>query len=141
MVPEETKSNKIYVLDTNVLVHDPYAYKSFEGVEVGIPSVVLEELDKFKREGTDRGRNSREFTREIDALRTKGSLREGIQLDNGSLLKILFIGSDAPDIPFHLEQADNEILLTALDLKNQGKDVKLISKDLNVRLGFMQKII
>lgn len=134
MVPEETKSNKIYVLDTNVLVHDPYAFKSFEGVEVGIPSVVLEELDKFKREGTDRGRNSREFTREIDALRTQGSLREGIHLDNGSLLKILFIGPDAPDIPFHLEQADNEILLTALDLKNQGKDVKLISKDLNVRV-------
>jgi PhoH-like ATPase len=133
MVPEE-KNSKIYVLDTNVLLHDPYAFKAFDGAMVGIPAIVLEELDKFKREGTDRGRNAREFTREIDALRRQGSLKEGIHLENGSLLRILFMGSDVPTIPFGLHEADNEIILNALYLKNQGKDVRLISKDLNVRV-------
>ena len=134
MVPEEKKPQKIYVLDTNVLVHDPYAFESFEGVDIGIPAVVLEELDKFKREGTDRGRNAREFTRQLDNLRKRGSLREGVKLDNGSILKVLFVEADAPEIPFQIDEADNEILLTALGLKKAGNDVKFISRDLNARV-------
>lgn len=126
--------NKIYVLDTNVIVHDPLAYKHFEGVTVGIPAVVLEELDSFKREGTDRGRNSREFTRQLDALREKGSLKDGVKLDNGATVKILFADHDAPDIPFQLDKEDNQILLTAVALKEQGNDVEFISKDLNARV-------
>src|SRR3990172_11554521 len=134
MVQKTKHHNKIYVLDTNVLLHDPNAYTSFEGVEIGIPAVVLEEVDKFKREGTDRGRNSREFIRSLDALREQGSLRDGVKLDNGSVLRILFLEKVIPDLPFQLDQADNVILLQALELKNEGYDVKLITKDLNVRV-------
>lgn len=134
MVSKEQNPNKIYVLDTNVLVHDPYAFKSFEGATIGIPAIVFEELDKFKREGTDRGRNAREFTREIDALRNRGSLKEGITLDNGSILKVLFVRPGAPDIPFKTDFADNEILQSAMELKNLGNEVKFISKDLNARV-------
>src|SRR3990167_5186308 len=125
---------KVYVLDTNILVYDPNAFKNFEGATVGIPAVVLEELDHFKKEGTDRGRNSREFVRQIDALREKGSLRDGIELANGSTIKVLFQEHETPKLPFVLDKEDNAILLTAYDLQQQGYDVKFISKDLNARV-------
>ncbi len=131
---EQNNTRKMYVLDTNVIVHDPHAYKNFEGVHVGIPAMVLEELDSFKKEGTDRGRNAREFIRELDALRERGSLREGVQLENGSIVKVLFIGSDFPDLPFRMEEQDNRILLAALGLVKEGYEVKFISKDLNARV-------
>ncbi len=132
MVPKK-EDKKIYVLDTNVIVHDPYAFKTFEGANVGIPAVVLEELDQFKREGTDRGRNAREFIRILDGLRRQGSLREGVQA-NGSNIRILFLEKGMPDIPFQLDEMDNKILLSALGLKKDGYDVKFISKDLNARV-------
>lgn len=125
---------KIYVLDTNVLLHDPHALFNFEGISIGIPSVVLEELDTFKKEGTDRGRNSRETIRLLDSLRTRGSLKDGVVLDNGSEVKVLFLEHKLPNLPFQLSVKDNEILLHALLLKNRGYEVKFISKDLNARV-------
>lgn len=125
---------KIYVLDTNVLLHDPNAIFSFEGMSIGIPSVVLEELDTFKKEGTDRGRNSRETIRILDGLRSRGSLKDGVSLDNGSVVKVIFLEQVQPHLPFQLDIKDNEILLNALALKNRGYDVKFISKDLNARV-------
>src|SRR5258708_7143560 len=111
-------SKKIYVLDTNVLLYDPQAIFGFEGVCVGIPTVVLEELDTFKKEGTDRGRNSRESIRLLDGLRGHGSLKNGVVLDNGSAVRVIFLEGKFVDLPFHLAIADNEILLSALSLKN-----------------------
>ena len=83
-------SEKMYVLDTNVLLHDPESMFSFEHGLVGIPIMVLEELI-FQTESTQRGFNSREVIRHLDVLRGKGSLGEGIKLDNGGTLKVLFI--------------------------------------------------
>lgn len=133
-VESPTLLKKIYVLDTNVLLHDPNAIFSFEGISIGIPSVVLEELDTFKKEGTDRGRNSREAIRLLDGLRSRGSLKDGVQLDNGSVVKVIFLEHGLPNAPFQLNIADNEILLHALSLKNRGYEVKFISKDLNARV-------
>ncbi len=131
---DSNPSKKIYVLDTNVIVHDPHAYKTFQGVQVGIPAIVLEELDTFKREGTDRGRNAREFIRELDALRQKGSLRDGVMLDNGTIVRVLFIPKETEEMPFCLDEQDNKILLAALGLRQEGYDVQFISKDLNARV-------
>lgn len=125
---------KLYILDTNVILHDPQALTHFEGASVGIPAIVLEELDKFKREGTDRGRNSREAIRILDLLRTQGSLQEGVKLDHGSTLRVLFSSKEEPSFPFRLGEGDNEILLIALEMKNKGYQVKFISKDLNARV-------
>src|SRR5271168_5294418 len=83
-------NKKIFVLDTNVLIHDPKALFSFTGAHVDIPATVLEELDQFKGEGTERGRNARETIRMLDQLREKGSLREGVPLDDGGILQIIF---------------------------------------------------
>lgn len=126
---------KIFVLDTNVLIHDPKALFSFTGAHIGIPAVVLEELDQFKGEGTERGRNSREVIRNLDQLRTEGSLRDGVPLEDGGIIQILFYDETIlKKTPIIMSAGDNEILLTALSMQQQGYDVTFISKDLNARV-------
>lgn len=128
-------SNKLFILDTNVLVHDPMALFNFKGATVGIPSIMLEELDKFKMEMSERGRNSREATRLLDSLRDRGSLKDGVNLDNGGSLEVLFLAQDnVPYIPFYIDVNDNKILLIALMMKNSGRDVIFVSKDINARV-------
>lgn len=128
-------AQKLFILDTNVLVHDPTALFNFKNEMVGIPTIVLEELDKFKGEMSERGRNAREATRLLDGLREKGSLSEGIPLDNGGTLKVLFVPIDKiPRIPFVLDINDNKILLTAFFMKQEGYDVCFITKDINARV-------
>ncbi len=128
-------SQRLYILDTNVLIHDPNAFYTFEHAQVGIPISVLEELDSFKSENTDRGYSARETIRKLDALREKGSLRDGIKLDNGSTLRILFLPESVPaTMPFGMDKQDNFILATVLNLKNKGEDVAFISKDINARV-------
>lgn len=132
---QEKKTKKMYLLDTNILVYDPNAIFNFDGDRVGIPAIVLEELEQFKQEGTDRGRNTREVIRYLDELRQRGSLGKGVKLDNGSILQVIFLEKGTlPKLPFIMENGDNEILLTALFLKKQGYDVCFISKDLNARV-------
>ncbi len=128
-------AEKIFILDTNVLVHDPAALFNFKGSLIGVPSIVLEELDNFKGELSERGRNAREAARLLDNLRERGSLQEGVALDNGGHLKVLFLPLDTmPKFPFYLDVNDNKILLTAFFLQQEGYDVRFISKDINARV-------
>ncbi len=128
-------NKNIFVLDTNVLIHDPESIFSFDDAVVAIPIIVLEELDKFKSESGERGRNSRQAIRHLDALRNRGSLAEGVALDNGSLLKVVF---DQPQqkCPALLKEdiKDNKILHIAFCLKQEGYNVKFITQDLNARI-------
>lgn len=128
------QNQSIYILDTNVLVHDPSAIFNFENSMVGIPITVLEELDKLKIENTQRGFSSREIIRNLDALRDRGSLSHGVNLDNGGTLQVL-VSPDPENcsMPLYGHSNDNEILRTAYSLKDQYK-VKFISKDLNLRV-------
>ncbi|MFZ5954352.1 MAG: PhoH family protein [Candidatus Dependentiae bacterium] len=125
---------KIYVLDTNVLLHDPTAIFNFKEATVGIPALVLEELDQFKGEGSGRGRSTREVIRLLDGLRSRGSLGEGVKLENGSVVKVLFLKEPLPQTPFKIDIKDNEILLTSLSAQQEGYSVTFISKDLNARV-------
>ena len=129
-------AQKLFILDTNVLLHDPLALFNFQDAVVGVPSIVLEELDQFKTEMSERGRNSREAARLLDNLRERGSLKDGVTLDNGGHLKVLFIPADdtLPPLPFYLNCNDNKILFTALVMKQEGNDVRFISKDINARV-------
>lgn len=134
-------NKKIFVLDTNVLLHSAAALESFADNEIVIPMTVLEELDKFKRNQDELGRNSRHVIRKLDQLREKGSLFTGVCLDNaaepdqcGSLRVIISEG-------FLFENADmsvpdNRILNVASMLKKQFPDrqVIFITKDINLRL-------
>jgi len=130
------EEKRIYLLDTNVLVYDPAALFAFEGAQIAVPIVVLEELDKFKSENTDRGRNAREAIRQLDELREKGPLGQGVALDNGGNLKVLFIDESEINVcsPFKEKSADNDILLMGCVLKDQGYQVRFISKDINARV-------
>lgn len=135
MTSLQTVSKKMYVLDTNVLLHDPRAMFSFADSLVGIPIMVLEELEKFKRENSGRGKSAREAVRYLDQLREKGHLNQGVDAGNGGLIRILFSPQDIAQKPIlSLSLADNLILLTALSYKEAGYDVRFISKDLNARV-------
>jgi PhoH-like ATPase len=125
----------MYVLDTNVLVHDPQSFFSFGNASVGVPITALEELDKFKGENSQRGRNTREVIRYLDLLRERGSLAEGVPLDNGGTLRVIFMPEE-PNLPpsLDLHDPDNQILATVKALVSGKKQIRFISKDLNMRV-------
>ena len=90
---------KHFVLDTNVLIHDPRAMLQFADNEVVIPIFVLEEIDQFKKEASERGRNAREVARVLDKLRAGGarlSSSEGAPLESGGRLRVLSAARSVP---------------------------------------------
>lgn len=126
---------KTFVLDTNVLLFDPTAFRKFGKNTVFIPLIVIEEIDRFKKDQNENGRNARNFSRYIDDLRALGSLAEGVVLENGGTLIIStdrYV--DSKDLPIDLTKNDNLILSSALSLKLAGEDVLLVTKDINLRL-------
>ena len=126
---------KNYVLDTCVLLHDPEALLSFQEHNVYLPLVVIEELDKFKKEENEKGRNARAATRIIDELRVKGPLTKGISLgeDKGTLTVLTkYSGAGALDVDFSIN--DNKILSTAAVLRQETENVVLVSNDINLRV-------
>ena len=130
---------KNYVLDTNVLLHDPNSLFAFEDNNVIIPLPVLEELDGFKRKPGQLGANCREVVRNLDRLRDKGNLLDGIELERGGKLKVLVYHKNNFEIPPFLkrELKDNWILLYALRLSkesDEGLETILVTKDINFRL-------
>ena len=125
---------KIYLLDTNVLVYDPESIFSFDDAHVAIPIIVLEELDRFKSENSERGASTRAVIRRLDMLRSQGSLQEGVKLDNGGTVQIIFLPEEKMRAPLKLNIADNTILMTAIGLEKEGYNVQFISKDLNARV-------
>ncbi len=130
---------KNFVLDTNVLLHDPYSIYKFEDNNLIIPITVIEELDKFKKELSMVGRNARVALRLLDSFRQKGSLSEGVKISaNGGTLKVIFDGEGERLLPKELRgsKEDNEILAVALGVKARDGDspVILVSKDTNLRI-------
>lgn len=127
---------KYYVLDTNVLLHSPNALYAFSEHTVVIPEVVIEELDKFKREVSERGNNSRHVSRIIDSLRTQGNLLEGIPLNDQGGIIILESNHTATTMPRYWEKgnADNRILQICKGLQENGHQTILVSRDTNMRV-------
>ena len=129
---------KTFVLDTNVLLHDPKAIYRFEENDVILPIAIVEELDRFKKSLDETGRNARQASRTLDKLRRQGSLTDGIFLDGDGTLKVSLCHQETlQSLPLELEgdKADNEILAVALEHKNScACPVVLISKDANLRI-------
>lgn len=125
---------KTFVLDTNVLLHDPDSMFEFKDNKVIIPMTVIEELDGLKRINDDRGRNSRIVSRKLDALRHKGNLVEGVELDSGGIIKIEFDWDVTLPEKFVQDKMDHRILATVLKLKKLGEKVIFITKDINLRI-------
>ena len=136
---------KTFVLDTNVLLHDPAALTRFEDNHVVIPIEVVEEIDRFKRDPSEKGRNARQVSRLLDELRTKGNLAEGVPLDasTGAQLKVVFCRSETlSQLPPELKagNGDNNILAVALEqqrlesVRGGEPPVVLVTKDTNLRI-------
>lgn len=131
---------KTYVIDTNVLLHSPQSIRSFEDNHVILPMAVIEELDKFKSHNDELGRNAREVIRTLDFLREKGSLKDGVKLDNekngkiSGTLRIVTGKGIIPDTELDMEIPDNRILRVAYALHKKGENVRFVSKDINVRI-------
>lgn len=129
---------KTFIIDTNVLLHDPDAIVEFADNDVVIPLTVIEELDRMKRQSDELGRNARQVIRFIDSLkeRKQGDLHSGIPIENGINFKILIESqmNVHADFPLHLDKADNRILHAAYQIQRSGQTVVLVSKDLVVRV-------
>jgi len=131
---------KIFVLDTNVLLHDPNSIFSFADNDVVIPIVVIEELDKFKKGLDEIARNGRQVSRLLDNLRLKSKLSQGVELGNGGTLRVELNHKFKEPCPLpeglDLSGADNRILLIALclSLESDSPPVVLVTKDTNLRI-------
>ena len=115
-------------------LHNPNAIHMFAEHEVVIPLSVIEELDRFKKNTDDTGRNARQVIREIDRLRRKGRLFDGVAVnDSGGTLRI---DRCTQELPYHLDLGviDNRILGVAHELASKGEPTVFISKDINARV-------
>jgi len=130
---------KNYIIDANVLLHDPNSLLSFAANSVLIPIEVIEEIDRFKRESTELGQNARNVSRMLDGFRGEGRLSEGVRLPNGGKLKIVFQRNGQErngHAVFSDNTVDNRILSLAAGIrKAQPKNPTiLVSKDINLRI-------
>lgn len=140
--------HRIYVLDTNVLIHDPSCIYNFEEHDVVIPIPVLEELDRLKSERSDRGRQARAATRNLDTLIDEyfiaGEMGNSVTLpavagkSPGKLLFMPAIALDQPALDFSI--VDNQILSVAIDLSSstaqegEAQRVVMVTNDTNMRV-------
>jgi PhoH-like ATPase len=129
---------KTYILDTNVLLHDPQALFHFEDNDLVIPMTVIEEIDRFKKELSETGRNARQFSRIMDALRAKAKLIDGVVLETGGHLRVdLYTEEHLKCLPpeLRIDRGDNRILAVALDVKARSEwPVVFVTKDTNLRI-------
>ncbi len=136
--PAESMTNdvdvKYFVLDTNVLLHNPSSLFMFDDNQVVIPFTVLEELDKFKTQNDDVGRNARQVIRHLDTLREKGRLHDGVRWNgHHGTIRVEFASENRPQA-IRDDKPDNRIISVAWNLQEAGQRTILITKDINVRL-------
>lgn len=139
---EGIRMKKIFVLDTNVLLHDPHAIFAFDEHEVVIPAVVLEEIDTKKRNADELGRNARGVSRLLDGLRETGRLHDGVPLEGGGRIKVELNHRSFIKVQEMFGEAtnDNRILAVALNYHLEQielpdpRPVVLVSKDVLVRI-------
>ncbi|MCL4787405.1 MAG: PhoH family protein [Verrucomicrobia bacterium] len=132
---------KNYILDTNVLLHDPHSLLSFEENNVLIPIEVIEEIDRFKRESTELGQNARAVSRMLDGYRGEGSLSAGVKLPTGGKLRIPVQKKGLTNGNGHGHgkngaSVDNKILALAKEIQKAQprNETILVSKDINLRI-------
>ncbi len=127
-----------FVLDTNVLLHNSQSIFKFAEHEVVIPLAVIEELDTFKKNNDETGRNARAVTRALDRLRAQGALFEGVVWnEQGGSIRIARCAPSKEfvrEFALDLDKADNRILAVASELHASGARTVFISKDINARV-------
>ena len=132
---------KNYILDTNVLLHDPNSILSFQENHVLIPIEVIEEIDRFKRESTELGQNARAISRMLDSYRADGHLNQGVALPNGGRLRIIFNETktklrNGQSAIAGTNSVDSRIVALALSVQRSTPKIPtiLVTKDINLRI-------
>src|SRR4051794_32386159 len=135
-IPSTNGHAKTFVVDTNVLLHNPSSIFMFADNEVVIPFDVIEELDKFKTNPDDLGRNARTVIRHLDGLRETGNLSEGVKHPTDPKGSIRVILEEAQKLRpgLNTNSPDNRIISAALELRDRGKRVIFVTKDMTPRL-------
>ena len=133
------KQPKIFVLDTNVLLHDYKALHNFEENDIVIPLVDLEEIDHFKKGNEQINFNAREIMRSLDKISEQGLFENGISLGKGKGRLIVMLGRGLTEEMKRASMADipdHRILAVALDIKKAHPErvVRLVTKDVNLRM-------
>jgi PhoH-like ATPase len=126
-----------YILDTNVLLYDPDALLAFPDGEVIVPITVIEEIDQFKAEVSETGRNARLVSNTIDRYRQAGSLSRGVKQPNGSMIRVYVWSQGEQAVPKELDlrRSGNRVLAAALQLEREASArTVLISQDTNLRI-------
>lgn len=133
-----SRSDRKVVVDTNVILFDALAINKIRNADIYIPFSVIEEIDRFKRDLGENGRNARQFSRFVDVLRGQGSLAEGVLLENSKSHVYVITDFNFKNIPAEMNMGspDNRILGVAwtLQSENPKADVELITKDINLRI-------
>ncbi|WP_242340514.1 MULTISPECIES: PhoH family protein [Anaeromyxobacter] len=129
---------KNFVLDTNVLLHDPRSIFGFGDNDVIIPIYVIEEIDNFKRDLSTLGRNARQVSRYLDEFRVQGKLREGVSIGDGKgHIRVLVAERKLPPtVAVDGHSVDDKILAVALELldRDRGVPTVFVTKDTNLRI-------
>ena len=126
---------KTIILDTNVYLTEAGSILAFGKNNIAIPTIVLDEIDKHKHRQDTAGLNARTMNRVLDALRSKGSLMDGVPLGRGKG-KVFAAHFDDAFMPPGMSQddSDNKIIAIALRLKDKGHEIAVVSRDLNMRV-------
>jgi PhoH-like ATPase len=127
---------KNYVLDTNVLLHDPRAIYSFADNHVVIPIYVIEEIDTFKKDLSELGRNARMVARMLDDYRTAGGLSKPQPMENGGTIQVALSKNPPKNPSYDSRSMDQRILEVALEIREAAPGVPtiLVTKDVNMRI-------
>jgi len=140
VMKKRQKAKKIFILDTNVILHDATCIHHFQEHDIIIPISVIEEIDNFKRGSQMINLNAREFARTLDKITGSAVFEEGVPLGKGkgkvTIAITKGINKEIREI-FREDTPDHRILSTALDAKkkyNSERPVILVTKDVNLRM-------
>jgi PhoH-like ATPase len=129
---------KNFVLDTNVLLHDPRSMFGFDDNDVVIPIYVIEEIDNFKRDLSTLGRNARQVSRYLDEFRAQGKLGEGVSIgpEHGRIRVLTAEKKLPPRAATDGHTVDDKILAVALEIAEREKTTPtvFVTKDTNLRI-------
>lgn len=127
---------KNYVLDTNVLLHDARAIYAFADNNVVIPIYVIEEVDTFKKDQSELGRNARQIARELDGFRSEGGLSHPQKLPNGGTVRVALSKAPVKNVASDSRSMDQRIIEIALEVRDEDKKIPtvLVTKDVNMRV-------
>jgi len=127
---------KNYVLDTNVLLHDARAIYAFADNNVIIPIYVLEEVDTFKKDQSELGRNARQIARELDQFRSDGGLSHPQKMENGGTVRVALSKNPPKNPGSDSRSMDQRIIEIALEVRDSDPKTPtvLVTKDVNMRV-------